>query len=83
MRELTPSLLDGFDLDAPADLLTFTVKQPPAHGRFAIFSSEMSHYQEMEGDLLRRSLPITSFTLQELRQGEMETSIFNHGGKRW
>ncbi|XP_028254833.1 FRAS1-related extracellular matrix protein 1b isoform X3 [Parambassis ranga] len=68
-RELTPSLLDGFDLDAPADLLTFTVKQPPAHGRLAIFSSEMSHYKEMEADLLRRSLPVTSFTLQELRQG--------------
>uniref|UniRef100_A0A3P9DAJ5 Fras1 related extracellular matrix 1b n=1 Tax=Maylandia zebra TaxID=106582 RepID=A0A3P9DAJ5_9CICH len=32
MRELIPSILDGFDLDAPPELLTFTVVQPPAHG---------------------------------------------------
>uniref|UniRef100_A0A3Q3W4V2 C-type lectin domain-containing protein n=1 Tax=Mola mola TaxID=94237 RepID=A0A3Q3W4V2_MOLML len=32
MRELTPSILNGFDLDTPPDVLTFTVVQPPAHG---------------------------------------------------
>uniref|UniRef100_A0A3Q2YJU6 Fras1 related extracellular matrix 1b n=1 Tax=Hippocampus comes TaxID=109280 RepID=A0A3Q2YJU6_HIPCM len=31
-RELTPSLLDAFDLDAPADELTFSLAGAPAHG---------------------------------------------------
>ncbi|XP_036971006.1 FRAS1-related extracellular matrix protein 1b isoform X3 [Acanthopagrus latus] len=71
MRELTPSVLNGFDLDAPLDVLTFTVVQPPAHGRLinGIYGTEMSRYKEMGADLLQRSLPVTSFTLQELRQG--------------
>ena len=75
MRELTPSVLNGFDLDAPLDVLTFTVVQPPAHGRLinGIYGTEMSRYKEMGADLLQRSLPVTSFTLQELRQGERET----------
>ncbi|KAM7012171.1 LOW QUALITY PROTEIN: FRAS1-related extracellular matrix protein 1b [Tautogolabrus adspersus] len=71
MRELTPSILNGFDLDAPPDILTFTVEQPPAHGSLinGIYGAEMSRYKEMGADLLQRSLPVTSFTLQELRQG--------------
>ncbi|KAM6939195.1 FRAS1-related extracellular matrix protein 1b [Lycodopsis pacificus] len=71
MRELTPSILDGFDLDAPPDVLTFTLVQPPAHGSLinGIYGTETSRYKEMGADLLRRSLPVTSFTLQELRQG--------------
>ncbi|XP_070764752.1 FRAS1-related extracellular matrix protein 1b [Enoplosus armatus] len=71
IRELTPSLLNGFDLDAPPDVLTFTVVQPPAHGSLinGIYGTEMSRYREMGADLLQRSLPVTSFTLQELRQG--------------
>ncbi|XP_040896305.1 FRAS1-related extracellular matrix protein 1b isoform X2 [Toxotes jaculatrix] len=71
IRELTPSILNGLDLDAPPDLLTFTVLQPPAHGRLinGIYGTEMSRYKEMGADLLQRSLPVTSFTLQELRQG--------------
>uniref|UniRef100_A0A3Q3MFJ2 Fras1 related extracellular matrix 1b n=1 Tax=Mastacembelus armatus TaxID=205130 RepID=A0A3Q3MFJ2_9TELE len=71
MRELTPSILDGLDLDAPPDILTFTVVQPPAHGVLinGIYGTEMSRYKEMGADLLQRSLPVTSFTLQELQQG--------------
>ncbi|XP_070688078.1 FRAS1-related extracellular matrix protein 1b [Pempheris klunzingeri] len=71
MRELTPSILNGFDLDAPLDVLTFTLLQPPAHGSIinGIYGTETSRYKEMGADLLQRSLPVTSFTLQELRQG--------------
>ncbi|XP_060934047.1 LOW QUALITY PROTEIN: FRAS1-related extracellular matrix protein 1b [Limanda limanda] len=71
IRELTPSILNGLDLDAPLDLLSFTVVQPPVHGRLinGIYGAELSRYKEMGGDLLQRSLPVTSFTLQELRQG--------------
>uniref|UniRef100_A0A3P9DC75 Fras1 related extracellular matrix 1b n=1 Tax=Maylandia zebra TaxID=106582 RepID=A0A3P9DC75_9CICH len=65
MRELIPSILDGFDLDAPPELLTFTVVQPPAHG--SLINS--IHGTEAGADLLHRSLSVTSFTLQELRQG--------------
>ncbi|KAM6922004.1 FRAS1-related extracellular matrix protein 1b [Xenentodon cancila] len=70
LRELTPSILDSFDLDAPPDLLTFTVEQPPAHGRLVngIYGTEENRYQEM-GAELQRSLHVDSFTLQELRQG--------------
>ncbi|XP_061594087.1 FRAS1-related extracellular matrix protein 1b isoform X2 [Cololabis saira] len=70
LRELTPSVLDSSDLDAPPDLLTFTVQQPPAHGRLVngIYGAETSRYQEMGAELLR-SLQVDSFTLQELRQG--------------
>ncbi|XP_035502757.2 FRAS1-related extracellular matrix protein 1b isoform X2 [Scophthalmus maximus] len=70
IRELTPPLLNGLDLDAPPDLLTFTVLQPPAHGRLinGIYGGEKSRYTEM-GGVLRQSLTVASFTLQELRQG--------------
>uniref|UniRef100_A0A3Q1IU48 C-type lectin domain-containing protein n=1 Tax=Anabas testudineus TaxID=64144 RepID=A0A3Q1IU48_ANATE len=71
MRELTPAILNGLDLDTPPDLLTFTVVQPPAHGSLinGIYGTEMSRYKEMGAELLQRSLAVTSFTLQELRQG--------------
>ena len=74
IRELTPSILNGLDLDTPPGLLTFTVVRPPDHGHLinGIYGSEMSRYKEMGADLLQRSLPVTSFTLQELRQGERE-----------
>uniref|UniRef100_A0A671VMF0 Fras1 related extracellular matrix 1b n=1 Tax=Sparus aurata TaxID=8175 RepID=A0A671VMF0_SPAAU len=60
MRELTPSVLNGFDLDAPLDVLTFTVVQPPAHGRLinGIYGTEMSRYKEMGADLLQRRMKI-------------------------
>lgn len=72
MRELTPAVLNGLDLDAPPDLLTFTVVRPPAHGSLinGIYGTEMSRYKEMGAELLQRSLLVTSFTLQELRGGE-------------
>ncbi|KAM3876288.1 FRAS1-related extracellular matrix protein 1b [Diretmus argenteus] len=71
MRDLGPALLNGFDLDAPADVLTFTMVEPPAHGSLlnGIYGTDMSRYKEMGADLLHRSLPVHSFTLQELRQG--------------
>lgn len=80
VRELTPSILDGLDLDAPPDILTFTVVQPPAHGSLinGIYGTEMNRYKEMGPDLLQRSLPVTSFTLQELRQGERESNKVAH-----
>uniref|UniRef100_A0A3B5APF7 FRAS1-related extracellular matrix protein 1-like n=1 Tax=Stegastes partitus TaxID=144197 RepID=A0A3B5APF7_9TELE len=70
IRELTRSILDGSDLDAPPDLLTFTLQRPPAHGFLinAIYGSNLSRYQEMGAELLQRSLLISSFTLQELQQ---------------
>ncbi|KAM4575435.1 FRAS1-related extracellular matrix protein 1b [Fundulus diaphanus] len=58
VMELTPSILDASDLDAPPDLLTFRVERPPAHG---------SLLRAASGE--QRSLPVSSFTLQELRQG--------------
>ncbi|XP_074492745.1 FRAS1-related extracellular matrix protein 1b isoform X1 [Sebastes fasciatus] len=71
MRELTPSILNGFDLDAPPNVLTFTLVQPLAHGSLinGIYGTDTSRYKEMRADLLQRSLSVTSFTLQELRQG--------------
>ena len=76
LRELTPSILNGFDLDAPPDLLTFTLARPPAHGRLinGVYGTETSRYTEMGAELLQRSLSVTSFTLQELRQGETKTT---------
>uniref|UniRef100_A0A4W6CZ81 Fras1 related extracellular matrix 1b n=1 Tax=Lates calcarifer TaxID=8187 RepID=A0A4W6CZ81_LATCA len=46
IRELTPSILDALDLDAPPDLLTFTVVRPPAHGRLinAIYDADLSRF---------------------------------------
>lgn len=66
MRELTPSLLNGLDLDVPPDPLTFTVVQPPAHGH--LIKGFSSHYKDMGPERLQ-SLHVTSFTLQELQQG--------------
>lgn len=85
IRELTPSILDGFDLDAPEDVLTFTVVQPPAHGSLIhdIYGTETSRFKEMGEELLRRSLSIASFTLQELRQGESEPAVHCIKSSAW
>uniref|UniRef100_A0A3Q1GPG1 Fras1 related extracellular matrix 1b n=1 Tax=Acanthochromis polyacanthus TaxID=80966 RepID=A0A3Q1GPG1_9TELE len=56
VRELTPSILDGSDLDAPPDLLTFSLLQQPDHGFLinSVYGSDRRRDQEMEADLLRR-----------------------------
>ncbi|KAM9831469.1 FRAS1-related extracellular matrix protein 1b [Neosynchiropus ocellatus] len=71
LRELTPSILNGFDLDAPPNILTFTVEKPPAHGFLinGIYGTDKSRYTEMGSALLQTSLFISTFTLQDLRQG--------------
>ncbi|XP_023809830.1 FRAS1-related extracellular matrix protein 1 isoform X2 [Oryzias latipes] len=68
-RELTPSILDGFDLDAPPDVLTFTVERGPAHGSLSSSISGSDPNQQMGKELMQRRLHLSSFTLQELRQG--------------
>lgn len=75
MRELSPPLLNAFDLDAPPDVLIFAVVQPPSHGCLinGIYAAEMSRYKEMGAELLQRSLVVTSFTLRQLQQGETQT----------
>lgn len=76
MTELTPSILDGSDLDVPSDLLTFTVEKPPAHGRLinGIHGAELSRSKKTGTEQLQSNLHITSFTLQELKQGETEST---------
>ncbi|XP_051929938.1 FRAS1-related extracellular matrix protein 1b isoform X2 [Hippocampus zosterae] len=62
-RELTPSLLDAFDLDAPADELTFSLAGAPAHGGLRAGPS-------LPRDRTSASpAAVTSFTLRQLRQG--------------
>ncbi|KAK7878822.1 hypothetical protein WMY93_034270, partial [Mugilogobius chulae] len=58
-QELSPLQLDGSDLDAPLDTLTFTILRPPQHGRLL---------NAIHKDLAT-ALSIDEFTLQELRQG--------------
>ncbi|KAM9797536.1 FRAS1-related extracellular matrix protein 1b isoform 3-T5 [Syngnathus typhle] len=62
-RELTPSLLDAFDLDAPPDELTFSLTAAPAHGSLKMSVSR-------PGEEARASaIAVMSFTLRQLRQG--------------
>ncbi|XP_037105169.1 FRAS1-related extracellular matrix protein 1b isoform X5 [Syngnathus acus] len=62
-RELTPSLLDAFDLDAPPDELTFSLTAAPAHGSLKMSVSR-------PGEEARASaITVMSFTLRQLRQG--------------
>ncbi|KAM6962497.1 FRAS1-related extracellular matrix protein 1b [Aplochiton taeniatus] len=71
MKELTPALLNGFDLDKPSDLLTFTVVKTPAHGSLlnGIYGMEPGRYKDLGTDLLHRSLPVHTFTMTQLLQG--------------
>ncbi|XP_061636386.1 FRAS1-related extracellular matrix protein 1b [Phyllopteryx taeniolatus] len=62
-RELTRTLLDAFDLDAPPDELTFSLTGAPAHG-----SLKASAFRPPEGSSASL-VSVTSFTLQQLRQG--------------
>ncbi|KAG7487845.1 hypothetical protein MATL_G00027620 [Megalops atlanticus] len=71
MKDLSPDILDMVDLDAPPDTLTLTVLVPPAHGTLvnAVYGLEMGRYMDMGYKRLQQSLPVQSFTLQDLRQG--------------
>uniref|UniRef100_A0A3Q2YK90 Fras1 related extracellular matrix 1b n=1 Tax=Hippocampus comes TaxID=109280 RepID=A0A3Q2YK90_HIPCM len=62
-RELTPSLLDAFDLDAPADELTFSLAGAPAHGGL---KAGPSRPPDRTG---ASPAAVASFTLRQLRQG--------------
>nr|XP_057929904.1 FRAS1-related extracellular matrix protein 1b [Doryrhamphus excisus] len=66
IRELTPSILNAFDLDAPPDVLTFTVVGPPTHGRLmnGIHGTDTGRYKDTTAALV-----VTSFTLRQLREG--------------
>ncbi|KAG7327532.1 hypothetical protein KOW79_009138 [Hemibagrus wyckioides] len=71
MKDLNPAILDAVDLDAPPDLLSFTILVPPAHGALlhGIYGLDMNQYKDMGPEILRRSIPVQSFTIQALRQG--------------
>ncbi|KAI5101073.1 fras-related extracellular matrix protein 1b isoform X1 [Silurus meridionalis] len=71
MKDLNPAFLDAVDLDAPPDLLSFTILVPPAHGSLlhGIYGLDMSRYKDIGPEILQRRLPVHSFTLQALRQG--------------
>ncbi|KAK3561937.1 hypothetical protein QTP86_019060, partial [Hemibagrus guttatus] len=71
MKDLNPAILDAVDLDAPPDLLSFTILVPPAHGALlhGIYGLDMNQYKDMGPEILRRSVPVQSFTIQVLRQG--------------
>lgn len=69
-RPLNPLLLNAADLDAPADLLTFTVVTPPAHGRLVRCGREGVEPLRRRPRPLSTHPAVTTFTLQELQQGE-------------
>lgn len=72
IKELSPAILNALDLDGPADILTFTVLVPPAHGTLlnGIYGTELSRYKNMGPKLLLQSLIVHTFTMEELKQGE-------------
>uniref|UniRef100_A0A3B3ZBW0 Cadherin domain-containing protein n=1 Tax=Periophthalmus magnuspinnatus TaxID=409849 RepID=A0A3B3ZBW0_9GOBI len=59
LQHLSPLLLDASDVDAPLDVLTFSVLRPPQHGRL------LNALYKQQG----AALSVEEFTLQELRQG--------------
>ncbi|XP_060797324.1 FRAS1-related extracellular matrix protein 1b isoform X2 [Neoarius graeffei] len=71
MKDLNPAILNAVDLDAPPDLLRFTILVPPAHGTLlhGIYGLDMSQYKDMGPEILQRSIPVQSFTMQTLQQG--------------
>lgn len=71
-KELTPSLLNARDLDVPPDVLTFTVLEPPSHGSLVkTGGTAMWRHGGKGAELPQRSLIASSFSLQELQQGEI------------
>lgn len=73
MKDLNPAILNAVDLDAPPDLLRFTILVPPAHGTLlhGIYGLDMSQYKDMGPEILQRSIPVQSFTMQTLQQGQL------------
>lgn len=72
MKDLNPAILDAVDLDASSDLLSFTILAPPAHGALlhGLYGLDMSQYKDMSPEILQRSLPVHSFTIQALQRGQ-------------
>uniref|UniRef100_A0A3B5AP52 FRAS1-related extracellular matrix protein 1-like n=1 Tax=Stegastes partitus TaxID=144197 RepID=A0A3B5AP52_9TELE len=90
IRELTRSILDGSDLDAPPDLLTFTLQRPPAHGFLinAIYGSNLSRYQEMGAELLQRRLKVSyihddSETQEDVLVLQLTDGVHSVEGTAW
>lgn len=81
MKDLNPAILDAMDLDAPPDLLSFTILVPPAHGALlhGIYGLDMNQYKDMGPEILRRSVPVQSFTIQALRQGQFLFTVSKFG----
>ncbi|XP_028668320.1 FRAS1-related extracellular matrix protein 1b [Erpetoichthys calabaricus] len=69
--ELTSSVLDITDLDAPPDILTVSVVTHPHHGTIlkAVYGIQVKRYKEMNPDVRQHSLPVQSFTMSQLQQG--------------
>lgn len=75
MKDLDPAILDAVDLDAPPNLLSFTILVPPAHGTLlhGTYGLGIRPYKEMGQETLQRSLSVLSFTVQALRQGQLHS----------
>ncbi|KAJ7993225.1 hypothetical protein DPEC_G00270240 [Dallia pectoralis] len=71
VKELSPDIFNALDLDTSADILTFTVLVPPAHGTLlnGIYGRETSHYKGVGSKQLQHGLILHSFTMEELKQG--------------
>ncbi|XP_053368460.1 FRAS1-related extracellular matrix protein 1b [Clarias gariepinus] len=71
VKDLNPAILDAIDLDAPPDLLSFTVVVPPVHGTLlhGLYGLDISQFKNMGREILQRSLLVQTFTMQALRQG--------------
>ncbi|XP_009294520.1 FRAS1-related extracellular matrix protein 1b isoform X1 [Danio rerio] len=71
MKDLSPDILNAVDVDIPAESLTLTILDPPAHGTLinGIYGLEMNRYKSMNPEVLQQTLAIQSFTLEELQQG--------------
>lgn len=70
MKDLSPAILDAVDLDAPPDLLSFTILVPPAHGKLLHGTYGLDMSKDMGPEILQRSISVQSFTIQALHQGQ-------------
>ncbi|XP_076880729.1 FRAS1-related extracellular matrix protein 1b [Brachyhypopomus gauderio] len=71
VKGLSPAILHAVDLDAPPDTLSITVLVPPTHGTLldGTHGLQTSRDTGTDVELQRKSLPVHSFTVQELRRG--------------